>query len=82
MGGLTPAHDLRGAARSMDPTGRRPVVPVQRDPTAAARLVHALVRQLGHDAHGPIASESGGSPWRAKCSSMSAAEAPHSLHPG
>jgi hypothetical protein len=42
---LTPAHDLRGAARSGNATRRRRVVPVQRKPTAAPRLVHALVRR-------------------------------------
>jgi hypothetical protein len=50
---LTPAHDLRGAARSGKSTVRGLVVPALREQLAAPRLVHALVRRQ----QGPGSSE-------------------------
>ena len=45
--GLTPAHDLRGAARYREPTLHRLAVPARHHPTAAPRRVHALVSLRG-----------------------------------
>jgi hypothetical protein len=41
---LRAAHHLRGRGTLAEPTRRRLVVPALRQPTAAPRLVHALVR--------------------------------------